>query len=330
MGAPLDPKTAAAYGAFVQAAYAMYNADPNNLTPAPQGIPEGYQLIAWIQMTDFVRDAAGPNFYGFLAQQSTPENVFVLALRGTSNPIEWWDNFHATMVPFAQVPAAGNVAYGFERIYDTLEVVTVPAAGDVPRSLIQEGGFAQQISDVIQRRQATRASALSGDGPPVLPATAALIVTGHSLGAALLTLYVLDNVTNYGIRSPLFCSFASPRVGDSAFVEAFNALGLTSWRIVNAPDIVPNLPPDVFGYRHVDVLSLFDSTGKVQSTLSCAHSLETYLSLLDETLKPDPDCLPTPADAQLFAHALGTHHLMDSLYDRSISQEPPPATGGVV
>lgn len=285
MSVPLDPKIAATYGDFVQAAYDMYDADPGNLTPMPRGMPEGYELAAWIQMTDFVLGPTSTYFYGFLAQKQV-DSSFVLALRGTSNILEWWDSFHATMVPFRQVPAAGKVADGFARIYDTLQVVPASSGSANSSSPAATGGFARQISDLIRR----------GSEAHALPA-AELVVTGHSLGAALSTLYVLDNASNSRINNPLVCTFGSPRVGDAGFVGAFNALDLTSWRVVNAPDIIPDLPPKVFGYRHVAERSLFDSTGKVKSTLACAHAIETYLSLLDPAdHKPKPVCLLTPAD----------------------------------
>ena len=55
--------------------------------------------------------------------------------------------------------------------------------------------------------------------PPV-----AISVTGHSLGSALACLYVLENAKTNKSPTPIVCTFASPRVGDRAFVTAFNGL----------------------------------------------------------------------------------------------------------
>lgn len=45
-------------------------------------------------------------------------------------------------------------------------------------------------------------------------------------------------------------TFGAPRVGNSAFAEAFNSrLGNRSWRITNASDIVPTVPR-LMGYSH--------------------------------------------------------------------------------
>jgi hypothetical protein len=121
-------------------------------------------------------------------------------------------------------------------------------------------------------------------------ASAAIEVAGHSLGAALATLYTLDNAYTGKINNPALCMFASPAVGDSTFTTAFNGLGLTSWRVVNAPDLVPKLPPQLLGFTHVDTLQQYSSTGKVTPSLACWHALATYLSLIDPTLQPDPSC----------------------------------------
>lgn len=51
----LNKSEAAFYGKFVDGAYAMYERDPQNPRPLPQAddIPSGYQMVAWIQMSDF-------------------------------------------------------------------------------------------------------------------------------------------------------------------------------------------------------------------------------------------------------------------------------------
>ena len=278
-GNPYDPTAAVFYGQFIEAAYAMYDADPNNLTPPPSSnFPSGYQLAAWVQMQDFIFESTGPTFYGFIAQSKTAPHQFILAIRGTSNWVEWWDDLNAiVLVPFKD-PGSGLVGAGFARIYDTLEVVAHPlgalAEFAVPQSLKSAGGFAQQVSALVSRRAAgpARAEAVA---PPV-----SIAVAGHSLGAALTTLYVLDNALTERIHNPLIYTFASPRVGDATFAGAFNALGLTSWRIDNLPDIVPYLP---LGFTHVNTLKQYDLLTTVWPSPSCWHSLATYLSLIDSS-----------------------------------------------
>jgi hypothetical protein len=285
-GRAFDPKAALSYGRFVQAAYTMYNADPSNLTP-PQSsdFPAGYQLAAWIDMRDFIIGTTDPVFYGFIAHSMADANQFVLAIRGTSNGIEWWDDVNASLKTPFKVPGCGAVGMGFARIYDTLEVVERPAsvAVAVAQSLRAVGGFSQQVSTLVRRR----AAATAGEAAA---APISIEVTGHSVGAALATLYVMENARTDQVSNPALCTFASPLVGDSTFAAAFNGLQLTSWRIVNEPDIVPKLPPEILGFTHVDAEQRFSSIGKVRSSLSCWHALATYLSLVDPALHPGADC----------------------------------------
>jgi triacylglycerol lipase len=248
-------------------------------------------------MQDFIIGSTGPTFYGFVAQSAADLNRFVVAIRGTSNGVEWWDDANAVLKTPFKIPNCGSVGQGFARIYDTLEVIERPlgaaASKAVPQSLKSEGGFSKQVSALVKRHAGATARA-AGFG-----SSASVDVTGHSLGAALATLYTLENARTDQISNPLLCTFASPLVGDSTFAAAFNALGLTSWRIVNAPDLVPMLPPQFLGFAHVNTEQRFNSTGKVNSTPWCWHALATYLSLIDPTLQPGVDCRLMPAVAML-------------------------------
>jgi len=69
-----------------------------------------------------------------------------------------------------------------------------------------------------------------------------LILTGHSLGAALATL------TASSVRASLLVTLGSPRVGDAAFARTIKC---PSVRLVHCCDLVTDLPPPVGGYVHV-------------------------------------------------------------------------------
>jgi predicted lipase len=77
------------------------------------------------------------------------------------------------------------------------------------------------------------------------------VVTGHSLGSALATLFVMENKEKNKFDLSTVCTFASPRVGNAEFVNQFNQLPPTSWRIVNTQHIVPKIPLHVrfFDYQ---------------------------------------------------------------------------------
>ena len=62
-------------------------------------------------------------------------------------------------------------------------------------------------------------------------------VTGHSLGAALATLFTLDAVSQLASpRDVCLVTFGCPRVGNREFAELFNQHVRTAWRIANQFD----------------------------------------------------------------------------------------------
>jgi GH25 family lysozyme M1 (1,4-beta-N-acetylmuramidase) len=282
-----NPKDALLYGQFVQAAYSMYHSAPNDVTPPPSAdFPPGYRMVAWVQMQDFVLESTDPLFYGFIAESQTMPGRLVLALRGTSNGVEWWDDINALELTVFKNADWGQVGAGFARIYETMEVIERPLeAGPpgAPQSMRPAGDFAQQVSALATRRAAARTLARGARSRAAPPASPSVEVTGHSLGAALATLYTMENAKTEQVPNPLICTFASPLVGDATFAAVFNGLGLTSWRIENVKDLVTKVPPTFLGFVHVDTKEQVDSTGQVVPTLSCWHSLTTYLHLIDPT-----------------------------------------------
>lgn len=293
-----DATRAVFYGTFVRAAYAMYESDRSNATPEGRGIPPSHRLVGWIQMSDFLIGSVPSSFYGFVAQETGKPSAFVIAIRGASNFLEWFDDFDIFSTAFVEAPNAGRVSQGFHRIYQTMNVVwkNDVSTHTVPKSLEHVGSFASQIGE-LARLEIALATARLGDR--AFASEPSVVVTGHSLGAALATMYALDNVVNGKLLNPLACTFASPRVGNAAFARAFDGLSTTSWRIVNAQDIVPNLPPDIFGYRHVARLESISSIGKIRPTPGCWHRLSSYLYLLDPATQSAGDCAATLAADRL-------------------------------
>ena len=91
--------TATLLGQFVEAAYAMFQANPGDPTPPPSpNFPTGYKLVAGIEMRDFIIGSTEHLFYGFIAQSTTAANQFVAAFRGTVGGVEWWDDFNSIVL----------------------------------------------------------------------------------------------------------------------------------------------------------------------------------------------------------------------------------------
>ena len=251
---PYNPVRAVQYGQLVQIAYDMYDAGQGGLTPTPPTpFPGGYTFIAWVQMRDFIIEEGDWTFYGFIAQRTSKANEFVLAIRGTGDDIEWWDDL--TSMVLVPLTGFGQAGYGFNRIYQTLRVAkkapSEALGADAHAQSVQPSGtFAEQVAAVVREHAAIvpRSGELQAEAPS---AAMSIEVTGHSLGSALATLYVAENANAGLVTTPLICTFASPRVGDPTFATEFDRLGITSWRIVNEPDLVPKLP--FLGFQHVEV-----------------------------------------------------------------------------
>ena len=282
-----DKAKAVNLGLLLKAAYAMYK--PGDLTPQPAGISPAYQFVAWVQMQDFSIGSSQFEFYGVVVQEVAHPGHYVVAIRGTEGDIEWFDDFTSVYpVPW---PGGGNVGFGFSKIYGTLRIVDPHAAENRAGARLPEasGSFAEQVAQVIGRHNL----AMAKEGTP---APVKVSVVGHSLGAALSTLYVSDNHRARFKDVTLLCTFASPFVGDTAFAQSVDALSITSWRIVNSPDLVPKLPP--FEYKHVkvqgDTIRQRDGHLALNPTLmfGCWHSLQTYLHLLDSSQPIETACLP--------------------------------------
>ncbi|HTX16400.1 MAG TPA: lipase family protein [Candidatus Baltobacteraceae bacterium] len=299
MGQSLDKQKALLYGKFVLAAYTMFkNQNPDPLRPEPAGIPDGWEVGAWIHMSDFVLNLEEPKFYGIVAHEIANEDSRIIAIRGTEGPVEWLDDGDALLVPFHQVPATGRVSQGFDRIYGTLKVVRRPLprpgvapGGAAAASETFAGSFAEQLDQLAVIREKERGFAASAEGARRKRPT---IVTGHSLGAALTTLFVMENADKRKFDITTSCTFASPRVGNMDFARPFNKLPIVSWRIFNKHDLVTKIPPHipiVLDYEHVNDAYEINSSGYAKNNLLCWHEMQTYLHGLDQTFPVCAECV---------------------------------------
>jgi hypothetical protein len=73
----------------------------------PQGIPGGWELGAWIHMSDFILNMVEPKFHGIVLHKKANPDSRIIAIRGTEHAIEWFDHAFGIPVPFRQVPRAG-------------------------------------------------------------------------------------------------------------------------------------------------------------------------------------------------------------------------------
>jgi hypothetical protein len=104
-----------------------------------------------------------------------------------------------------------------------------------------------------------------------------VLVTGHSLGAALATLfgYLYSRETPRQIK---IISFASPRIGNAGFKTRFDSQeNLIHYRITNNRDIITTSP--MINYKHVGINIHLTSSGKVQKYPSYNYNTWYMFSL---------------------------------------------------
>jgi hypothetical protein len=263
-------------GKLVDLAYKIYPKDP--LKPKFPGY-SGYTFVAWVQMQDFGLSSKETQFYfyGYILQKGDDPNSFVLVIRGTQRAVEFYDDFKAAKpVSYGKT---GKVAFGFDRIFNTMRVME---ADGTLTSSFGATDFPGQVKAAIAKHAAKVA-------PQSASQTKSIVVTGHSLGSALATLYVARAETDKDISISLLCTFASPLVGDGAFAMWFDGLGVESWRIVNEADIVPTVPPAAFGFQHIKTEYGYTSTD-ICTNIPCNHEMHSYLHLLDPKFPVDWDC----------------------------------------
>jgi triacylglycerol lipase len=193
-------------------------------------------------------------FAGYLAKSITNPLQQAVVIRGTESALDWLADFEFVLESFPEVPHSGKTERGFTNLYRSITI-------DNKDSSIPSQTLLSQLDH--------------------LPAGTKLVVTGHSLGSSLATLHAF--VAGSKKIDVELVTFASPRVGNKAFVEAFQQLGIKNTRIYNHPDIVPKVPVEIVGYRHLEPGIEINSTLlPLKHSIPCYHALSTYLYVMGD------------------------------------------------
>ncbi|WP_252273633.1 lipase family protein [Pseudomonas subflava] len=187
--------------------------------------------------------------FGFAAANDQGETYLVL--RGTESAQDWLDDVDAQQAPWPwQEGGVGQVHAGFLKLYTSLRDLALAAL-----------------------------DSLQPTGP--------LWACGHSLGCALSSMAVLDMRERWPDQALEHYNFASPRLAAPDFAAAYNALGVTTFRVVNDSDLVPEVPPgavDGVLYQHLGVAVTFTAS---YAGVEANHSLEgSYLYALEHPQAP--------------------------------------------
>lgn len=227
------------------------------------------------------------NWMGYVAVSSDSESQrigrrdIVMAWRGTVAPSEWYSDLKASLEHIGEVGI--KVESGFHSIYTCKSEST----------RYNKLSASEQVMEEVKRLL----EFFKGKGEEV-----SFTVTGHSLGGALALLNAYDAASSLPELDHIsVISFGAPRVGNLAFRDKMNEMGVKILRVVVKQDIVPKLPGIILNkilrqihsitqglkwvYRHVGTELKLDMSSspylKREFDLAGFHNLEIYMHLTD-------------------------------------------------
>jgi len=278
---PLTNEQAAAWGLLIADVMDAYRAgDPHALLRQPlpgSSLANDWVIQGYLVANDTVGllDPQDWSFYGVLAQRKGAQDYAVI-LRGTADLQEWLDNVKALPVDYP-APNAGRVEDGFFNIYQSMRYLAASQSTALTGKPDDTPTAAAGIKQAI-------------NGNPVM-------VTGHSLGAALATYLALDLAGGADGQGPNrttelgLCLFASPRPGNAAFAAVVEANLAGRYVVYNyVRDVVPDVPPSLLGYcalQQVTVLTPDTVQAAITADLACNHHVLCYCAMLDYRYVPN-------------------------------------------
>ena len=200
---------------------------------SPDALPPGYEVVGPLRvnqiraervMAEATASMASAAQARMLAQmrkdgdgfgwvvRNERESILAVSFRGTVSVADWLHDFDWLPESYKFVDGYGTVHKGFQAVYEVVR---------------------ESMLELVRGEKFAR-----------------LIVVGHSLGAALSELAAPDLLHNGGVV-PEVQNFAGPRAGHHDFSAAFNRDVPICFRVVNAWDIVPHLPPPLALCEHV-------------------------------------------------------------------------------
>ncbi len=153
-------------------------------------------------------------FRGFVGY-SAADNAVIVAVRGTDDIVNWIGSVNQTM-DFMAYPKC-NLCMVNARMYNTyLEMSALVKA---------------QVQFILSKYR-----------------TAAIYVTGHSVGGALAALAALDIKATFG-KVDQFYSYGQPRIGSKDFADYIETQ-MPVYRVICYYDMIPHIPPLGSDYFH--------------------------------------------------------------------------------
>ena len=112
--------------------------------------------------------------------------------------------------------------------------------------MVHRGFLSQYMDDHLNAAVSSKVRELLDSNPGY-----ELLICGHSLGGAIGNICALELARANPKTTCRLVTYGAPRVGNSNFAAALNAMAnLDAWRVQNELDVVSRLPYTVMGYYH--------------------------------------------------------------------------------
>lgn len=276
----LDPTTADLLAAASAAAYTDFL---NTATPGytPPELDFGNDQFSFVQrftgFDDVIWGSGQEERYALLYQSATQANTYLVAFRGTSSIDDMLMDLespeHLAFSPYnnaGSFPQDVNVGDGFYKIYTT-------------KNSSMSASLQAQIFETLQTLKDPAKN---------------LLITGHSLGGALASLFALDVAVSLPGVSINSITYASPRVGTQNWETTYNqtyALLDKTIRVRNSYDLVPKVPPENWPFDFCDVGQEFPASFTVakdhidvSEVILSWHALSNYTYVISRAVQATP------------------------------------------
>jgi len=176
----------------------------------------------------------------------------IISFRGTSNVVNWLTDLDALVVDYPGV-SGGLVHKGFYNAWQRLSVRVMPSA----QALIDKHNTSQ------------------------------IMVTGHSLGAAVAQMASLD-ILSYAMQVSsgyrFVETYGSPRWCNEVMVNYFVGLVDVHWRVVNMHDIVPTVPPESKDYHHTPIMVWYTTDSPLVYTICNQNGEDPFCKYIGDSV----------------------------------------------
>jgi hypothetical protein len=267
------PEEAAAFGILIADVMDTYLEQKTSLAPVPiagSTLSRFWTIDGTLVARDVLfkddhtldTDAENTVFYGYLAHRngSDGQQEFVAIIRGTEGLKEWLIDAKADQERYS-LDGCGEVEGGFYGVYRTMEfrpLLSPDRSGDSAWN-----GIVTFLKNSPRSR---------------------LVVTGHSLGAALATYLLFDLCRSGELENVTGCLFASPRPGNHEFAANFDQKVIQYDVYDYDRDIVPNLPPYFMGYVPLPRMAEINhatAKAEIADEVRANHHVLCYSAMLD-------------------------------------------------